>query len=135
MDNLTPLQRHKTMSRVRQKDTKPELKVRQALHKRGYRYRLHDRDLPGKPDVVFSRKRKVIFINGCFWHLHECPRGLSRPKTNVDFWQAKRTATRDRDQASIAKLQEAGWACLTIWECELRDFADVEALTIDFLES
>lgn len=121
VDSVTPAVRSKIMSRIRSKNTQPEMMVRRMLHKAGYRYRLHVAGLPGKPDLVFVGRRKVIFIHGCFWHMHEdCP--LSRiPKTRVDFWLAKLTTNKERDKKNISLLAKEGWEVLTIWECELSD--------------
>jgi DNA mismatch endonuclease (patch repair protein) len=109
------------MSRVRGKDTKPELMVRRILHGLGYRYRLHAKELPGKPDIVLRRRRKAIFVHGCFWHRHlNC--ALARiPKSRHSFWIPKLEGNRQRDLANEAELTANGWKCLTVWECELRD--------------
>jgi DNA mismatch endonuclease, patch repair protein len=110
------------MSLVRAKDTKPELTVRRLVHSLGYRYRLHDRSLPGHPDMVFTRRRKLIFVHGCFWHRHgvRCP--LTRmPKTKLDFWRPKFEENRRRDRANQAKLRRLGWDYLIVWECQLSD--------------
>ncbi len=113
------------MSRVRSKNTAPEMLVRRLVFAAGYRYRLHVGKLPGKPDLVFAGRRKVIFVHGCFWHLHlDC--GLARiPKSRVDFWTLKLEGNRRRDEANLAALAGLGWKVLTLWECEL---ADREAL-------
>ena len=111
------------MARVRAKDTTPELTVRRLAHRMGYRYRLHAAGLPGKPDIVFPARRKLIFVHGCFWHGHECRRGARMPKTNADYWQAKIGRNRARDARHLATLAERGWRALTIWECELTDEA------------
>lgn len=138
-DKLTPEQRSWNMSRIRGKNTKPELLVRRLLHAKGYRYRLHGRSgsirLPGNPDLVFAGRRKVIFINGCFWHFHECRAGQHAPKANAEFWAAKRTRTRDRDASQRRLLEEAGWDVLTVWECELKDSSALEAGLVQFLET
>lgn len=119
MDTLTPEQRSERMSRVRSKDTKPELKVRRLVHSLGYRYRLHATRLPGCPDLVFGTRRKAIFVHGCFWHRHDdCP--LCRmPKSRLRFWKAKLNANRQRDLANQAKLTEMGWELMILWECEV----------------
>lgn len=109
------------MQAVKSKDTGPELLVRRLLHARGYRYRLHKRDLPGRPDIVFPGRRKVIFIHGCFWHGHHCRRGARVPKSNTDYWTAKIARNRARDQAARKRLKAKGWIALVLWECELRD--------------
>ncbi|MFK0004185.1 very short patch repair endonuclease [Paenarthrobacter sp. NPDC090520] len=137
-DLLTPEQRSRNMSRIRGKDTKPELLVRSLLHSKGYRYRLHGQagagKLPGRPDLVFAGRRKVIFVNGCFWHFHDCKVGLHAPAANAEFWEAKRTRTRERDSQQRAQLHAAGWAVLTVWECELKNRSVLEERLTDFLE-
>ena len=123
MDNLTPERRSENMRRIRSRDMKPELLVRSLVHRLGYRYRLHRRDLPGKPDLVFGPRRKVIFVHGCFWHGHDdaaCLDGRS-PKSNQAYWVPKLSRNRARDAANVAALGEKGWAVLTIWECETRN--------------
>lgn len=123
-DFLTAAERSERMSRVRGKNTKPEMIVRRAVHRMGYRYRLHDPRLPGKPDLVFRSRKKVVFVNGCFWHLHDC--GTFRmPKTRRDFWEAKLKSNRDRDGLVRTELERLGWNHLTIWECELADISEV----------
>lgn len=113
--------RHRTMQAVKSKDTKPELIVRRLLHSLGYRYRLHVKDLPGKPDLVFPARRKIIFVHGCFWHGHDCRRGARVPKTNTDYWVSKVSRNRKRDQVEITQLNDLGWEVLIIWECEVKD--------------
>ncbi|MEQ1886055.1 MAG: very short patch repair endonuclease [Bryobacteraceae bacterium] len=120
MDRVTPKQRSMMMSRVRSKNTKPELIVRHLAWALGYRYRLHARDLPGSPDLVFRRIRKVVFVHGCFFHQHCCPAGTI-PKTNTAFWQTKLHRNIERDEDNIANLTQSGWDVLTIWECELKN--------------
>jgi DNA mismatch endonuclease (patch repair protein) len=117
----TPEQRSRTMRAVKGTDTSIELEVRSLLHKAGFRYRLHARDLPGKPDVVFPSRRAVLFIHGCFWHGHSCKRGARQPKTNADYWLAKIGRNRERDARIKKALTAAGWRVYTIWECELND--------------
>ncbi|QHK21713.1 DNA mismatch endonuclease Vsr [Pseudarthrobacter psychrotolerans] len=138
-DRLTPEQRSWNMSRIRGKNTKPELLVRRLLHSKGYRYRLHGRAgnsrLPGRPDLVFAGRRKVIFINGCFWHFHDCRVGQHAPKTNATFWEAKRTRTKSRDADQCQQLKAAGWEVLTVWECELKDGSALEAHLVKFLDA
>lgn len=137
-DLLTPEQRSRNMSKIRGKNTKPELLVRKILHAKGYRYRLHGNaaggKLPGSPDLVFASRHKVIFVNGCFWHFHDCKAGLHAPTANAEFWEAKRNRTRERDAAQREKLQESGWAVLTVWECELRDRSALEDQLTQFLD-
>jgi DNA mismatch endonuclease (patch repair protein) len=137
-DKLTPEQRSWNMSRIRGKNTKPELLVRRLLHSKGYRYRLHGRSgairLPGNPDLVFAGRRKVIFVNGCFWHFHDCRVGQHAPKANAEFWAAKRSRTKERDAGQRHQLEDAGWEVLTVWECELKDGSVLEAHLVQFLE-
>lgn len=117
-DVLTPAQRQLNMSRIKGKDTKPEMLVRRGLHACGLRYRLHDRSLPGRPDLVFPKYHTAVFIHGCFWHAHGC--ALSKlPATRQDFWQAKLAANAARDRKAVDALQIAGWRVLVIWECAL----------------
>lgn len=124
-DRLTTEQRRLNMSRVRAKDTAPEMKVRQLLHKMGFRFRLHRRDLPGKPDVVLPRYRAVIFVNGCFWHGHDCHL-FRMPATRPEFWAGKIEANRTRDRAARTKLAGLGWRSLSVWECALKGTARLE---------
>jgi DNA mismatch endonuclease, patch repair protein len=109
------------MSRIRGRDTGPERVLRSLLHQMGFRYRLHRRDLPGKPDLVFSSARKVIFVHGCFWHMHRCKYGRVVPKTNADFWRTKREGNVARDRRNITALRKQGWTVLVIWECQTKD--------------
>lgn len=112
------------MRRVRSKDTSPELKVRKALTAMGLRYRLHRRDLPGSPDIVMPGRRLAIFIHGCFWHGHDCPRGARVPKSNQDYWLAKIGRNRERDNRNAEALAAQGWKVLVLWECEMRTDPD-----------
>lgn len=107
------------MRAVKGKNTRPEMTVRSALHKRGFRYRLHDKKLPGTPDIVFPSKLKVIFVHGCFWHGHDCERGARIPKTNADYWRRKIAANKVRDAQNNIHLHDLGWNVLAIWECEI----------------
>ena len=109
------------MSRIKGRDTKPELIVRRECHRQGLRYRLHRKDLPGKPDLVLPKYRTVIFVHGCYWHSHDCKYGSVVPKTNTEFWQTKRLATVDRDERNTRELEYRGWRVLTYWECETKD--------------
>lgn len=111
--------RSRMMSGIKGEDTKPELFVRKALHKRGFRYKLHDKTLPGKPDLVFSKFRAVIQIQGCFWHKHNCHL-FKWPSTRKEFWKEKIQANVERDRKNIAKLQQNGWKTLLVWECSLK---------------
>ena len=119
VDTLSPAQRSERMSRVRSRDTKPELLVRKLVHGMGYRYRLHRNDLPGKPDLVFGPRRKVILVHGCFWHGHDCARGARQPKANADYWLAKIERNRSRDARVQEELRQAGWRVIILWECGL----------------
>jgi DNA mismatch endonuclease, patch repair protein len=121
-DVLTPEQRRLNMSRIRGRDTKPEMLIRRGLHARGLRYRLHDQSLPGRPDLVFPKYHTVLFIHGCFWHAHGCPRS-KLPMTRQDFWQTKLTANAVRDRKAINALLADGWRVLVVWECALRGSA------------
>jgi len=134
VDVHTPEQRSRNMSAIRGRDTRPEIVVRSLVHGMGYRYRLHRRDLPGKPDLVFPRLRKVIFVHGCFWHVHDCPYGRVQPATNAAFWSEKRGGNADRDRRHAAELRRAGWRSLVIWECEIRDSERLARRVKAFLE-
>ena len=118
-DVLTPEQRKLNMSRIRARNTKPEIRLRKILHAAGFRYRLHQKTLPGKPDLVFSKHRVCIFVHGCFWHGHTCPM-FKLPSTRRDFWLDKISGNQKRDVLAAASLLERGWRVLTVWECALR---------------
>jgi DNA mismatch endonuclease, patch repair protein len=109
------------MRAVSSTDTAPELAVRTLIHSLGFRYRLHDKRLPGKPDIVFSSRKKAIFVHGCFWHGHHCKRGNRTPKTNSEYWTRKIARNMTRDENNAKLLLEMGWISLVIWECELKD--------------
>ncbi|MFQ5852700.1 MAG: very short patch repair endonuclease [Candidatus Binatia bacterium] len=134
-DFLTQEQRSKRMAKVRSRDTSPEMIVRRLAHRMHYRYRLHRHDLPGKPDLVFPGRRKVVFVHGCFWHGHNCSAGLNRPKTNKSYWVPKLERNRERDAENQARLRKLGWQVLVIWECDLRDQDRLKRLLGSFLES
>jgi DNA mismatch endonuclease (patch repair protein) len=125
--------RSRTMRAVKGKDTKPEWIVRRLLHAAGYRYRLHVKDLAGKPDLVFPATRKVIFVHGCWWHGHDCARGARPAKTNAGYWSAKIARNVARDARHLAALRAAGWRVLTVWECELKRHGLMRRL-VRFLE-
>jgi DNA mismatch endonuclease (patch repair protein) len=118
-DVHTPEQRSRNMAAIRSKDTKPEMIVRRLTHSLGYRYRLHQNNLPGKPDLVFSSRKKIIFVHGCYWHMHNCRYGKVAPMTNSGFWQQKRSSNVIRDRKNIRELKKKGWDVFVIWECEL----------------
>lgn len=115
------------MSRVKGKDTTPEIKVRSIAHRLGYRFRIHRRDLPGAPDMVFPGRRTVVFVHGCFWHGHHCKRGARLPHTNVAYWKAKIDKNVGRDKAERRKLTRMGWKVRVVWECETKDEASLPA--------
>jgi len=129
----TPAVRSKTMRAVTSKDTGPELIVRRLLHSLGYRYRLHGSALPGKPDLVFSARRKVIFVHGCFWHGHACLRGARVPKTNTGYWVEKIERNRKRDDRSLEELSKLEWDALVVWECEIRATDELSMKLTQFL--
>lgn len=118
MDILSPSQRSARMASVRQKNTRPELDLRRALHAAGYRFRIHRKDLPGKPDIVFPARRKVVFVHGCFWHGHTCSAG-KRPQSNASFWDAKINANIERDAGTEDRLSQLGWRTYVVWTCEM----------------
>lgn len=122
MDKVSVAQRSRTMAAVRAANTSPEIAVRSLLHRLGLRFRLHDRRLPGTPDVVLARHRTVIFVHGCFWHLHGCGR-TSVPTSHVEYWEAKLQRNKARDAEQGLELRRQGWRVITVWECELRDVA------------
>lgn len=129
-DHVDRKTRSAIMSRVRSKDTTPEIQVRKALHKAGFRFRLHRSSLPGKPDLVFSRYRLALFVHGCFWHRHGCKR-TTTPATNTEFWTEKFRRTLQRDKATSRELEKIGWTTLVIWECQIKTGIDstIEILT------
>jgi DNA mismatch endonuclease, patch repair protein len=126
------MDRSENMRAIRGKDTEPEVAVRSLVHKLGYRFRLHRRDLPGKPDLVFPVRRKVIFVHGCFWHAHACKKGLV-PNTNRGFWLPKLRRNRTRDKKNIEALTKLGWNVLVIWQCELKNCGAVRKRISQFL--
>lgn len=120
-DVHTPEQRSRNMAAIRNKGTVPELKVRKALHSAGLRYRLNRMDLPGRPDIVMAKHRTVVFVHGCFWHMHNCSWGKTVPATNADFWARKRLGNVARDRRNATALRAEGWRVYTIWECQTRN--------------
>jgi len=135
-DTLTSIARSERMSRIRAKNTKPEIAVRRIAHRLGYRFRLHRRDLPGVPDLVFVSRRKVIFVHGCFWHRHPDPQcNLARlPKSGLDFWLPKLETNRKRDQRNSGLLTDLGWDILVIWECQTKESERLAAEIKGFLK-
>jgi DNA mismatch endonuclease (patch repair protein) len=132
-DRTRPLSRSEVMSRIRSRDTKPEMAVRSAAHRLGFRFRLHRRDLPGTPDLTFAGRRKVVFVHGCFWHQHHACTAGRFPKTNQAFWKEKLARTAERDASAVANLNGAGWGVLIVWECETRDADHLAARLRSFL--
>lgn len=123
-DTISVERRSWNMSRIRGRDTGPELRLRSLLHRAGFRFRLHAKDLPGKPDIVLPKYHTVIFVHGCFWHRHEGCWNATTPSTRAEFWQAKFDGNVDRDTRNRAALEAAGWTVMTVWECELKADAD-----------
>lgn len=133
VDKISPSRRSANMRAIRSSDTKPELLVRRLVHHCGYRFRLHRKDLPGKPDLVFPGRKAVIFVHGCFWHVHGCP-SVRVPKSNVDYWNPKLERNRERDQQSYSSLEKLGWKVLIVWECEIKDLDALERKLRIFLQ-
>ncbi|MGO9613053.1 MAG: very short patch repair endonuclease [Dissulfurispiraceae bacterium] len=131
VDRLTPEQRHRCMSRIRAKNTGPEIIVRKIVYGLGYRFRIHRKDLPGKPDLVFPRLRKVIFVHGCFWHMHNC---TDLPKTNAEFWVKKLRRNVERDKKNRTDLRKLDWKVLVIWECQMHDQDKLKNTLLRFLD-
>jgi len=121
------------MSRVKSRDTAPERAVRSMIHAMGYRFRLHRKNLPGKPDIVFGPRKKAVFIHGCFWHGHRCPKGRL-PKSNEAFWRAKIETNRARDKRNTRRLKSLGWGVLVVWQCHLKNPLGVRKRIVDFLD-
>jgi len=113
-------QRSFNMSQIRSKDTSPEITVRSIVHRMGYRYALHRSDLPGHPDIVLVKYKKIIFVHGCFWHMHRCRYGRVKPATRAKFWQDKRQGNVERDKRNLKELRFAGWKVLVVWECQIK---------------
>ena len=129
----TDLQRSAIMRAVKSKDTKPEIIVRSLVHKLGYRFRLHRKDIPGTPDITFPGQHKVIFVHGCFWHGHNCERGVGSPKENRDYWEKKIERNKRRDAINVDTLKQLQWQILVIWECEITHSQDLTRKLTDFL--
>lgn len=133
MDKLTPERRSVNMSRIRSRDTSPELTVRRMVHSIGFRFRLHVPTLPGKPDLVFPRLNKIIEVRGCFWHQHKGCIDSHIPKSRVEYWRPKLTRNKRRDKETEKRLRAAGWDVLTLWECELKNAAQLRKRLAGFL--
>lgn len=134
IDPLTPQERSKRMRLIRNKNTKPELAVRRLAWSMGYRYRLHSNKQPGNPDLIFSARKKAIFVHGCFWHQHKNCRQYVMPKSRLEFWVPKLESNVIRDRKSLRKLRSAGWKALVVWECQLKNKVKVSARIQAFLE-
>jgi DNA mismatch endonuclease (patch repair protein) len=132
VDRVSEETRSYIMSTVGSKNTGPEISVRKMLHGVGYRYNLHKRDLPGSPDIVFPKKKKVIFVHGCFWHGHDCKYGRL-PKSKIGYWSTKINANKERDKIHINKLKNLGWESIVVWQCQLKDQAKTKQRLINFL--
>jgi DNA mismatch endonuclease, patch repair protein len=135
MDKISPGTRSHVMAAIRSKDTRPELAVRTLVFALGYRFRLHRKDLPGTPDLVFPPRKKVIFVNGCFWHFHSRCSAFRVPKSRVEFWVAKLVRNRLRDGQNRRALRRLGWSVLVIWECEIKNLAMLRQRLVGFLDS
>lgn len=133
MDKISPDKRSETMRRIRSKDTLPEKAIRSLIHRMGYRFRLHARSLPGKPDLVFPGRKKVIFVHGCFWHHHNCAKGAF-PKSKTNFWIPKLLLNQKRDAEKRAELHRLGWKTLVIWQCQLSDLRTLSKRIVSFLD-
>ncbi len=123
------------MQRIKGRDTRPELRVRKLVHGMGYRYRLHRKDLPGKPDLVFAPRRKVIFVHGCFWHQHRGCRAGRMPASNLDYWGPKLCRNLERDNMARTMLEQAGWDVLVVWDCETKDLEELSSRLDSFLKA
>lgn len=136
MDTLSPDERSHRMSLIRNKDSSAELVVRKMIHRMGCRFRLHRKDLPGTPDLVFPKLRKIVFVHGCFWHRHSDPNcGLARlPKSRLEFWLPKLTKNRERDKQNLSNLISSGWKVMVVWECQLTNLEELERQLKSFLE-
>jgi DNA mismatch endonuclease (patch repair protein) len=135
VDVLSKEQRKKCMQAIKGRHSKPELAIRQLVFAMGFRFRLHRKDLPGCPDLVFTKRRSVIFVHGCFWHMHDCPAGRSTPVNNSAFWKAKRERNVARDLEIQGRLGSQGWRALVVWTCELKRPEEVEMRIREFLLS
>lgn len=133
MDSISKEKRSWVMSRIRARDTKPELIVRKLLHALGYRFRLCRKDLPGKPDIILPRYKAVIFVHGCFWHRHDCKVGIRKPKSNLDYWLPKFERTKLRDAENNERLLEQGWKVFIVWECMTKDVNILRKILESFL--
>lgn len=134
MDVLTKKQRSYCMSRIRSKDTKPEIAVRKIIFNLGYRYRLHKKNIPGCPDIVLLKHRKIIFVNGCWWHRHNCKLGRRSPKSRINYWLPKLQDNKERQKRNVRKLKNQKWNVLTVWECQIKDLPKLKTKIARFLK-
>jgi DNA mismatch endonuclease, patch repair protein len=134
-EKFTKAERSRVMAAVKSRNTTPEVLVRRVVHRLGYRFRLHRRDLPGTPDLVFPKLRRIINVHGCFWHVHTCPHAQRAPVNNAAYWQAKRQGNVTRDRRNLAKLKREGWKVLTVWECETKDRERLTVRLVRFLKA
>lgn len=132
-DHLTKIERSKNMAAIKSKNTSPEIAIRKILHSEGFRYRLHDKKLPGKPDLVFKKYRTVIFVHGCFWHQHKNCKRANIPKSNVDYWITKISKNVQRDKGHLKELRKKGWRVLTVWECQVKNLVETKKKLIKTL--
>lgn len=135
MDNLTQSARSAQMALVRSRNGRAEMKLRSWAHGLGFRFRVHARDVPGRPDICIKSRRKAVFMHGCFWHRHDCPAGRRLPKSRLEFWQPKLEENRRRDARTVSTLKASGWNVLVVWECEMKDRLGVEAKLRTFLRA
>jgi DNA mismatch endonuclease (patch repair protein) len=133
MDSISTARRSANMSRIRSKDTKPEMLIRRMLHRLGYRYRLHRRDLPGAPDLVFPSRKKIVLVHGCFWHHHKGCIDGRLPKSREDYWLPKLVRNVERDRRNVAKLRRGGWKVMTVWECDAVKADSLRKRLVQFL--
>lgn len=122
------------MSAIKSRHTKPEIIVRSIIHRLGFRFRLHDKKLAGKPDIVLPKHKKIVLVHGCFWHMHDCKRGNVTPKTNIEYWQNKRFRNVARDKENLKIYKNEGWKTLTVWECEIKDVEKLRRKINSFLK-
>ncbi|WP_071658978.1 very short patch repair endonuclease [Duganella sp. HH101] len=134
-DSISPERRSRNMAAIRSINTKPELMLRKALHAAGFRFRLHRKDLPGRPDIVLPRYNTVIFVNGCFWHQHPGCKFARNPQSHEAFWKAKLDRNVERDKCNTAELDDLGWKVIVVWECELRDSTDFLASLVNLIRN
>jgi DNA mismatch endonuclease, patch repair protein len=132
-DIYTQAKRSEIMAKVRSRDTRPEIAVRSVVHRLGLRFRLAVSTLPGRPDLVLKRLRTVVFVNGCYWHGHDCAKGRSRAKTNAAFWSLKISANVERDRRTVAAIRELGWRVVVVWECQTKDIGRLRSMLAEKL--